>query len=43
MIIIIIIIIIFCVYLTTALVIGNFACLPHHPSGDKVILLEAFQ
>ena len=31
--------IIFCVYLTTALVIGNSACLPHHPSGDKVIFI----
>ena len=27
--------IIFCVYLRTALVIGNAACLAHYPSGDK--------
>ena len=36
------IIIIFCVYLMMASVIGNSACLPHHLSGDKGILLEAF-
>ena len=27
--------IIFCVYFMTALVIGNPACLPHYPSGDR--------
>ena len=29
----------FCVYLTTALLIGNVARLPHNPLGDKGIFI----